>query len=483
MYADIPWIGTDEAANLTGRSFSGYTLFAPIRSTTTYLINNSGGVVHTWESDYNPRMSVYLLEDGDLLRTASHSNPTFSGSGAGGRVQKIDWDGTVLWNFEYSSAQYCLHHDITMLPDGNVLMIAWEYKTAAEAIAAGRKPSLLGDGGLWPDHIIEVEPTGASGGNIVWEWHVWDHLIQDYDPTKANYGVVADCPELVDINHVPNPSSAGADWNHINSIDYNEAFDQVLLSVNAFQEIWVIDHSTTTEEAAGHTGGNSGKGGDLLYRWGNPQTYRAGEAADQRFFRQHDAQWIASGRPGAGNILVFNNGLQRPAGLYSSVEELVPPVDSAGHYSLTPGTPYGPEEPTWIYTAENPPDFFSPNLSGAQRLPNGNTLICKGADGLFFEVTPDKEIVWEYVNPFPNPLRNGVFKIRRYAPDYPGLAAWRADVNRDGIVDAADVVTMAEAYGSTLGDPHWNPITDLVEDAAIDISDLAFVAEHFGQTV
>ncbi len=112
-------------------------------------------------------------------------------------------------------------------------MIAWEYKTATESIAAGRNPDLLHDGELWPDHIIEVEPTGTSGGDIVWEWHVWDHLIQDYDSTKENYGVVADHPELIDINF----GGRQVDFNHINSIDYNDEFDQILLSVNFFKEI------------------------------------------------------------------------------------------------------------------------------------------------------------------------------------------------------------------------------------------------------
>jgi hypothetical protein len=396
--------------------FDGYTLFAPAQSTTTYLINISGEAVHTWNSAYNPRLSVYLLETGHLLRTAKMSvNPTFDAGGAGGGVEEIDWDGNVVWDFEYSTDQYCLHHDIEGLPNGNVLMVAWEYKTAAEAIAAGRDPALVTDA-LWPDHIIEVEPTGATGGNIVWEWHVWDHLIQDHDPSKDNYGDVGDHPELIDINF-----GGGVDWNHINSVDYNQELDQIILSAHAFDEIWVIDHSTTTEEAAGHTGGNSGKGGDLLYRWGNPQAYRAGDAADQKFFRQHDAGWIEPGLPGEGNILVFNNGAGRPEGNYSSVDEIVPPVDSTGNYYLTPDSAYGPEDQVWIYTANPPGDLFALNISGAQRLPDGNTLITDGPHGVFFEVTPAGDMVWEYVNPFPNPNQNRVFKALRYAPDYPGL--------------------------------------------------------------
>ena len=401
--------------------FDGYTLFAPMQSNTTYLINNSGEIVHTWESDSRPGLAAYLLENGSLLRTSAPGtiHPVFYGGGACERVRKIAWNGTVAWEFEYSSDQHIAHHDVAALPNGNVLMVAWEYKTEEEALAAGRNPLLLGDGELWPDHIIEVEPTGATGGNIVWEWHMWDHLIQDYNSTRENFGVVSDHPELIDINFIG--GRGRADWTHTDSIDYNEEFDQILISVHNFGEIWVIDHSTTTEEAAGHTGGNSGKGGDLLYRWGNPQTYRAGDENDQIFFAQHDAQWIDPDCPGAGDILVFNNGLNRLDGAYSSVDEILPPVDGNGHYSLTPGPAYGPEEQNWIYTAEYPPDFYSQSISGAQRLPNGNTLICDGRGGVLFEVTFEKQTVWEYLNTLPSIWTNNVFKARRYGRDFPGL--------------------------------------------------------------
>jgi hypothetical protein len=219
----------------------------------------------------------------------------------------------LIWEFEYSSDQYLQHHDIEKLPNGNVLIIAWELKSFEEATMAGRNPDLMSQDKIWPDHIIEVQPNGSSGAYIVWEWHVWDHLIRDFDSTALNYGVVSDHPELIDINYIgtiPNP--LGADWNHINAVDYNAAFDQIIISVRHLSEIWVIDHSTTTEEAAGHFGGNSGLGGDLLYRWGNPQAYDAGDATDQKLFVQHDFHRIESGLPREGNILIFNNGRGRP---------------------------------------------------------------------------------------------------------------------------------------------------------------------------
>jgi len=386
----------------------GQILFAPMDSWTTYLINDAGQVIHTWSSNYFPGESAYLLEDGSLLRTIKLS---FAYGGDGGGVQKINWTGSLLWDYHYYTDDYLSHHDICPLKNGNVLMIAWEFKTPDEAIAAGRDPNKISGNKVMPDHIIEVKPTGPTTGDIVWEWHVWDHLIQDYDPNKINYGAVEDHPELIDLNY----GYTTADWLHTNAIDYNEEFDQILLTTRNFNEIWIIDHSTTTEEAAGHTGGNSGKGGDLLYRWGNPQAYRAGSSNDQKFFLQHDASWIKFGYPGAGNIIVFNNGVGRPGGSITTIDEIIPPVDDNGIYFLEPGEAFGPSEQTWTFTC----DFFALIVGGVTRLPNGNTLICDGPGGRFFEVTPTGETIWEYTNQYPTPATNNVFNIQYISADEP----------------------------------------------------------------
>jgi hypothetical protein len=386
----------------------GQILFSPSQSTNTYLINSDGELNHSWPDSRRPGEAVYMLEDGSILHTNKLSIST---GGAGGAVRKISWDGTKTWDFTYYTDDYLSHHDIEPLPNGNILMIAWEYKTRNEAIKAGRNPNKLEGNVLQPDHIIEVEPTGPTSGDIVWEWHAWDHLIQDYDPSQENYGNVEDHPELIDINFGTNK----ADWLHTNSIDYNEEFDQILLSVRFFCEIWIIDHSTTTEEAAGHTGGNSGMGGDILYRWGNPQAYDHGTSSDKKFFDQHDARWIDSECPGTGHITVFNNGVNRPGTDYTSVEEIIPQVDENGNYEYTSGTAYGPEEQSWIYNT----DFYAWYIGGAQRLPSGNTLIVNGPTGEFMEVTPEKEIVWEYENPYPNYWQNNLFKFVYYPPEAP----------------------------------------------------------------
>ncbi len=394
LSAYIP-VSTSQLTNLNPQplNFSeGQFLYSPMWTTTTYLRRADGSLNRSWSSSYFPGVAVWWLGNGTILRTIRTGSGGGTG-GSGGGVQKVEWDGTIVWDFRYNTNGKLTHHDVKTMPNGNVLLIAWESKTRSEAIAAGRNPSYVTNNGLWPDHIIEVQPTGQSGGEIVWEWHAWDHLIQDFDPTKENYGVVGDHPELADINYV---TSSQQDWMHTNSVDYNVDFDQILISVHNFNEIWIIDHSTTTEEAAGHTGGNSGKGGDLLYRWGNPMTYDAGTTNDRKLFSQHDASWIGKGCPGEGDILVFNNGANRPGSHYSTVDEITPPVDENGEYYLEPGSSYGPVTQTWMYIGNPPTSFYASHISGAWRLPSGNTLITNGETGKIFEVTIEGSTVWQY---------------------------------------------------------------------------------------
>ncbi len=410
-------------------AYQGYTLLAPIMSRMVYLLDMQGRVVRTWEGETSGNMSVYLLENGHLLRYGRLAEQTFGdGAGAAGQIQEFTFEGELVWDYRFASTKQLAHHDIFRMPNGHVLMIVWDKKSPEEAVAAGRRTETVGQSQLLVDCIYEIQPTGKTTGKVVWEWHVWDHLIQDHDSTKAHFGEVGAHPELVDINFgegaiasivakkdeleklraigylgsaAPGakPAPVRADWMHSNAVAYDAEKDQVLLNVLEFNEFWIIDHSTTTAEAAGHTGGKSGKGGDLLYRWGNPRAYRAGTLKDQMLFGQHNTHWIPKGIPGAGHLLIFNNGGKRTGGAYSSVDELVLPAGKDGRYEHKAGTAYGPEKPVWSYAAPKRSDFYAQFISGANRLPNGNTLICSGPNGTIFEVTPDKEIVWKYVNP------------------------------------------------------------------------------------
>ncbi|CAN5370862.1 hypothetical protein BH23BAC1_BH23BAC1_31700 [soil metagenome] len=403
----------------------GYIMFAVPNSASVYLVNRKGEVVHEWKGNYGV-MGAYLQDDGSLVQNAYDVDfPVFAGGGESGRLQKISWESKVLWDFEYANEKYHAHHDFAVMPNGNVLAIAWEAKTVDEALAAGRKPEMIPKAGLWPDKIVEIKPDGKHGGTIVWEWHMWDHLIQDHDPGKANYGKPAEHPELFDINvgdPIPplisqdsmeilraqgrvwrnqSPENRGSDVYHVNSINYNPELDQIAISSPNLSEIFIIDHSTTTKEAAGHTGGRWGKGGDFLYRWGNPQNYGHGDSTHQKLFHQHDIRWVEKGKPGAGNLTVFNNDIHnRDSMHYSAIHEILPPTDQKGNYLKEKGKPFGPEEPVWNYIAPDSASFYSSFISGAHRMENGHTFINEGAKARFFEVTNDGKIVWEYLNPY-----------------------------------------------------------------------------------
>lgn len=399
---------------------NGYTLWTPNKS--TYLIDNCGLLVNKWDSEYNAGLAAYLLENGNLLRPAKIEG-TFSNSGVGGRLEEFDWDGNLVWTYDVSTELYQQHHDIEPLPNGNVLAIAWELKTAEQAVEAGATTPTE----YWSEMIVEIKKEGTNTGSIVWEWHLWDHLIQDVDATKENYGAVSEHPELMNINFRP---PANGDWVHYNSIDYDAFRDEIILSSRFMDEICIIDHSTTTEEAAGHTGGNKGKGGDFLYRWGNPESYNKGTSTDRQLFGQHDARVVPEGYVDAGNITVFNNGGGGQNGSFSTIDMISPPRDEDGNYILLNDGTFGPKGFSWQYIANPPEVLFSTNRSSAHRLPNGNTMICESTTEHFFEVTRDGQIVWDYQNTVGvnGPLTQGelfsnafIFKAIRYPANYPAF--------------------------------------------------------------
>ncbi len=401
-------------SSIAPQAFNGYTLFGPHNSTSTYLVNMNNSVVKSWTHSRAGGYSAYLLPDGSVLRTATSGSSSLNGGGAQGVVQRYSWSGSLTWEYTYNTSSYRAHHDIEPMPNGNILIIAWERKTAAQAVQAGLNHSAE----IWPDHIIEVQPVGTNGGVIVWQWHAWDHLIQDYNASKDNYGVVANHPELFDVNV---ESAGSGDWLHINGISYIPSLDQIVISSHELDEIYVIDHSTTTQQAASHTGGNSGKGGDILYRWGRSSNYRA--SGNQVFNVVHCAFWIPDSLPGGGNIMAFNN---REGTGSSMVVEIVPPRDENGNYIYTAGTAYGPSSPTWSYSASG---FYSNHLGGCQRLPNGNTLIVQSTSGKMFEVNSSGTVVWSY-------NRGGeIVRALRYAPNYPGLVILDADETNSEVPD------------------------------------------------
>jgi hypothetical protein len=429
----------------------GFTLFHPDFSRATYLIDNDGALINKWEGQYTPGRTVYLLENGLLLRSGSYPQTPFGAGGKGGYLELVDWEGNITWSYLLSNDSAVQHHDMKMLPNGNILAIVWDKRSIEESIQKGKNPEELGNS-LWSEKIIEFKPLGNNNIEIVWEWFVWDHLIQDFDPTKENFGVVADHPEKVNINYTSN-SLPIENWLHINAIDYNAELDQIMLSIHRFNEIWIIDHSTTKEEARGSSGGNSGMGGDLLYRWGNNASFNRGTNNDQKLFGQHNCQWIPGNFIDGGKIIYFNNGAGRSED-YSSVEIIDPDFDQeTGRYGKDENNLYQPLTPSWVYTAPIKTDFFSRIISGAQRLANGNTLITEGLSGNFFEIDQQMEIVWQYINPINNTgsvcdtvssiSNNGSFRATRYSTDFGAFA--NKNLSPKGKIERTDcIVTSLE---------------------------------------
>ncbi len=459
---------------LLGQAFEGMTIFSPAQgggggggTFHTYLIDNDLNEINVWNHPRGAASMPYLLEDSTLIYPYRVQNVTMNSGGVGGGISKYSWDGELLWNYEIANDIYQHHHDVEPLPNGNILVIVWERKTASEAYAVGRQTIDNSLNEMWAEAILELEPVGLDEANIVWEWHIWDHLIQDIDPALPNYGVVSDHPELQDVNYGSvgsngGPGGSNADWKHFNAIAYNEDLDQIALSSRFHDEIYIIDHSTTTEEAAGHTGGNSGMGGDYLYRWGNPHSYGRGNNSNHLLGDQHSINWIPEGYPGSGNLILFNNNY---IDNNSAVFEIETPISENGTYTIVDGNPFEPLEPVWVYSD----NFHSQMQGGAFRLPNGNTLITDCDDAYMFEVSSEGVVVWDHDYGGGQTM---IARAQKYPMDYlgPGFPEFTAgDVNFDNNINIQDVLMILDmdfgfGYGET-------PAADYNADGIVNTSD------------
>ena len=406
-----------------GQSFEGFALYNSQGSNTTYLIDENLNIAHTWNLSSECNYTVQLKNNGNLVRGTKYNGNQLNGAADAGRVQELDPLGNIVWDYIYSNSEHLSHHDLTLVGD-NVLLTAWEVKTVAEVNAEGYNNT---DSDKWPTHFIELAPNGDGGADIVWEWHIWDHLCQDTDANLPNYTEsISNHPELIDINMIqemggPGPGPSGGDWFHVNGVDYNEDLDQIAFSSRFASEIYIIDHSTTTEEAASHEGGNSGMGGDLLYRWGNPSNY--GMSAAQTIPNAvHDVRWITDdGRPNGGYLQIFNNsGISNNQ---SAIDGIETPFDATtGTYTLNPGAAYGPSTYTTRYACA----YSASGQSSSDRMSNGNVYVNassgQGGAGVMYEVNTDGEIVW-------GPYNAQTQKGFRYECDHPGIIALESFMN------------------------------------------------------
>ncbi|MBK8500904.1 MAG: aryl-sulfate sulfotransferase [Saprospiraceae bacterium] len=362
----VPDIVEEQQEGTTDRET--YFLIADQQSNAAHLINYGGEELFNWDFSSALGNDVNLMSDGSVVVCLKANNASITYGGYGGIFRKINADQSIDWEVTYSSASHTAHHDVEYLSNGHIIFPAWEEVTRAQAAEEG----FGGNYALNPESIIEMDPITQE---IVWEWHAMDHIIQDYDNTKPNNGIVADNPNKIDINYNYRTRNDG-DIMHINGLTLDEKNDLLYLTVNNYSEIWVLDHSTTTLEASSSSGGNYGLGGDLVYRFGNPETYD--NIGEPTLSNVHYPNLLET-----GNMLAYANDVY---GNQSAVVEfeLNPP------YHLIAGQS---NEPTvvWSFTDGN---LYSSGLSSAVRMDNGNTLIAEGRDGTLWEVTTEGEIEW-----------------------------------------------------------------------------------------
>ena len=385
------------------QAYEAFTLYAPLESTDTYLINNCGQVINQWPSEFTPGTAAYLDDQAHLWRTGTNRvDNEFRHSGTGGFLQRIDWSGELLWQAELPGA----HHDFHIMPNGNILYTAWEKIDRAFLLSLGFQNTDMEE--FWSEVVYEIAPSGSSDYELIWEWHAIDHIVQSVDPSLPNF-ISSPSPRRIDVNI---PGDDDDDWLHINSIDYDEQNDQILLSVRNLNEIWVIDHSTTIEEASSSEGGQGGFGGDLLFRFGNELIYN--DSGETLFDGQHNARFLDD------RISLFDNGRTR---MSSAPVVILPELAGDGSYIL---------DSTFMASIDSSYvdlnmdfEFDSPILSSFEILPNGNLLICSGNNTRIYELNSDLELVWHYrgtVSLF-GPIEQGsgvigsTFNVSKYAVD------------------------------------------------------------------
>ena len=477
------------------QSLEGYNMIYPHNQSTVFLLNNCGETIHSWtdEDNFRPGNTAYLLENGNLVKTKRGNSPINDPiwAGGGGEFVEIrDWENNLISSYFLNDSTARLHHDVAVIDNGNILMVAWELKSKEEAIEAGRRLDLLANDVLWSEMILEWNPFTDE---IIWEWHAWDHLIQENDSLSQNFGKVSEHPELIDINY--DEHDGHQDWLHINSIDYNSDLDQIVVSVPYFNELWIIDHSTNITEAASHSGGTSGKGGDIIYRWGNPAAYASGDINDKMLFFQHDVKWVVNESNGSLNnsnqISLYNN---RVNDRYSSINQIQTDFNFATNtYELVDGV-FGPEDfESTIVHPDTLDITLSTGLSSAQYLSNGNTLTLSGRWGYAYELNSNNEVVWEYRVPLRggSPVDQGTdltvnnnitFRMDRYSLDFPAFIGkdlppgQRLELIPNSLV--CDVISDTEDFEINssdirlLGNPTYNDLNLISErDGGIEIID------------
>lgn len=362
-------------------AFDGYTFFASVRGHHATVVNMAGQIVHQWHHAEGIQ-HIKLLDNGHLLiqtLPSPESGELHEIGGSAGAMIELDRNGNTVWEHR----DLTQHHDYVRLANGNTVYLAWDRipRELSRRIQGGHHHEDDPEQ-MWGDVVREVDATGR----LVREWRSWEHLDIDLD--------------------VICPLESHKEWTHANSLEVLDNGDW-LISFRLTSTIVIVDGAT----------------GAITWRWG-PKDVFAGH--DKKFgppelSHQHNAQMLDT-----GNIMAFDNGCHRRRGpTWSRIVEIDPST----------------YEFKWTFAGRTILEFYSFMTSGAQRLPNGNTLITEGATGRILEVTPEHEAVWEYVSPWTVPSRFGpspaLFRSYRFAPDDSRLAGYDFSPQRYSSLNSA----------------------------------------------
>jgi hypothetical protein len=397
------------------RTWNGYTVLSPLATQAVIVIDMNGNVVKRWDDFNNSAGGPARILPGGGVISASGARPPHQESL---ELVQRDFAGNVVWSFRnneqielrdagmvWSARQ---HHDWQRedFPAGYYSPETTPSATPGTTLILThtdhKLPAVAGDVMLVDDRLIEITPDGK----VVWEWTAGEHIDE--------LGFAPDARAAIKAAADVNTARGTYDWLHVNSATYlgpNRWFDA---GDRRFAPNHVIISSRQASLLA-----IVGRDGSIVWRLGPDFSASPELRKIRQIIGQHHAHFIPKGLPGAGNLLVFDNGGSSGYGFAGPIAP-----DGVGAFAratsrvleINPVT----LELVWSYV--QPAQFYSSNISGAQRLPNGNTLVTEGAPGRMFEVTREGTLVWEYMSPFfgtagPRPT-NAVYRAYRVPYDW-----------------------------------------------------------------
>ena len=385
------------------RCFNGYTIFsAPELG--AMLINMNGGEEKLWKGVHGSPNK--LLPGGYLMCGHGNRDPQYGYQEALDLAQ-IDWDGNTVWQFtkndfiqdpgyegRWMARQ---HHDYQR--EGNP--VGYYVPGMDPKVDSGNTLVLchrdlhdhrISDKPLIDDVILEVNWEGE----VIWEWRCSDHF-RELGFSEMEKNVLFRDPNMV------SASGGLGDWMHINSMSVlgpNKWYDAGDERFHPDNIIWDARESNIIAII-------SKKTGKIVWQMGPDYTRTKELRRIGLILGQHHVHMIPRGLPGEGNILIFDNGGWAGYGAPSQTSRTGTKAYRRDHSRILEIDPvklklvwqYTPTEAGHLQPFHSH-HFYSPFISSAQRLPNGNTLITEGSDGRLLEVTAEHETVWEYISPY-----------------------------------------------------------------------------------